>query len=67
VADAVAGLEKERDALAGQLKQEKDGARTASGLVQARFATELEHSGVGEDQEIQRLKSELEQTALTKL
>ncbi|MGC4174703.1 DUF2130 domain-containing protein [Demequina sp.] len=66
VADAVARLEKERDALASQLKQEKDGAKTASELAQAKFTAELERSGVGKDQEIQRLKSELEQAALTK-
>jgi hypothetical protein len=66
VADPVATLEKERDALASQLRQGSDGARSASELAQTKFDLVLECTGLAKAKDVQRLKSKLVQAARTK-
>jgi len=66
VAQALRALEKERDTLANELKQEKHDNQTASQLAEAKFVNELQRAGATKDWEVQGLKSDLERTQFEK-
>lgn len=64
VAEALSALEKERDALANELKQAQNAKDAASELAEARLAKELLGAAVTKDAEILELKASLEKAQL---
>lgn len=66
VTEALSVLEKERDALANDLKQAQHDKQTASQLAEARLVNELQQAAATKDMEIQGLKSGLERAQLEK-
>ncbi|MEY8204162.1 MAG: DUF2130 domain-containing protein [Bermanella sp.] len=60
VSEALAAVEKERDALVSDLAQTKRDKQAAGELADARFATDLQAAAASKDQEIQALKSSIE-------
>lgn len=60
VNEAVSALEKQRDALANELKQAQHDKQTASQLAEAKLVNELQKSGASKDAEIQGLKAQLD-------
>ena len=66
VAEALSAVEKERDALASELKQEKQNKETAAELAEAKHVNELQEAATTKDSEIQDLKAKLEQVKLEK-
>jgi len=60
VAEALSAVEKERDALANELEQEKQGKQAASLLAEARLVNELQMAAATKDAEIQGLKATLD-------
>jgi hypothetical protein len=60
VAEALGAVEKERDALASQLKQERLDKQTASQLAEAKLLHELQKAAAEKDAEIQGLKAKLD-------
>ena len=66
VTEALITLEKERDALASDLKQAKHDKQTASQLADAKLVNELQKAAATKDAEIQGLKSGLERAQLEK-
>ncbi|MCM0608388.1 MAG: DUF2130 domain-containing protein [Ideonella sp. WA131b] len=59
VAEALSAVEKERDALANELKQAKHDKQTAAQLAEAKFVNELQRAAATKDAEIQELKAQL--------
>ncbi len=66
VAQALAAVEKERDAIANQLQQARHDKQAAAQLAQAMLQNELQKAAAAKDAEIQRLKSSMERAALEK-
>jgi len=66
VTEALAAVEKERDALASELKQAKQGEKTAAELAEAKLLNELQKAAATKDSQIQDLKSGLERAELEK-
>lgn len=60
VNEAVSALEKDRDALASNLKQAQHDKQTASQLAEARLVNELQQAAATKDSEIQGLKARLD-------
>ena len=60
VTEALSAVEKERDALANELKQAKHDKQTASQLAEARLVNELQKAAATKDAEIQGLKAKLD-------
>lgn len=60
VAEAVSAVEKERDALASELKQARHDEQTAVQLVQARHQTELQNAAAVRAKDVQELNAKLE-------
>ncbi|WP_018913214.1 DUF2130 domain-containing protein [Thiomonas sp. FB-6] len=59
VAEALSALERERDALANELKQAKHDKQAAAQLADAKLANELQRAAATKDAEIQDLKARL--------
>lgn len=59
VTEALKAMEKERDALANELKQTKQDNETASKLVEAKHSNQLQETSNKKDAEIQELKAKL--------
>lgn len=66
VTEALSAVEKERDALANDLKQAQHDKQTASQLAEARLVNELQQAAATKDAEIQSLKGGLERAQLEK-
>ncbi len=66
VAQALSAVEKERDALANQLEQAKQGEKASAELAQAKLANELQKAATAKDTQIQELKSGLERAEYEK-
>ncbi len=66
VAQALAAVEKERDAIANELQQARHDKQAAAQLAQAMLQNELQKAAAAKDAEIQRLKSSMERAALEK-
>ncbi|MFT7244809.1 MAG: hypothetical protein ACI82A_002167 [Candidatus Azotimanducaceae bacterium] len=66
VTQALSALEKERDTLANELRQEKHDKQTASQLAEAKLVNELQKVSAIKDSEVQGLKSDLERTQFEK-
>ncbi len=66
VAQALGAVEKERDALAAELRQAKQEQQLAASLAQAKFANELQQALSALQRERDELKSGLERAALEK-
>ena len=66
VAQALAAVEKERDAIANQLQQARHDKQATAQLAQAMLQNELQKAAAAKDAEIQRLKSSMERAALEK-
>ena len=66
VAEALSAVEKERDALAGQLEQAKQGEKASSALAQATLENALQKAAATKDTQIQELKSGLEKAEYEK-
>lgn len=64
VSEALASVEKERDALANQLAQAQQEKDAAAKLAEAKTLAELNKSAASKDAEIQALKAELDKLAL---
>ena len=60
VAEALGAVEKQRDALAGELEQARHEKQNALKLADARLANELQRAAAAKDTEILQLKSRLE-------
>lgn len=60
VTEALSALEKERDALANDLKQAQHDKQTASQLAEARLVNELQQAAATKGAEIQGLKAQLD-------
>jgi hypothetical protein len=60
VAEALGAVEKQRDALAGELDQARHDKQNALKLAEARLANELQRAAAAKDTEILQLKSRLE-------
>ena len=60
VAEALGAVEKQRDALAGELEQARHDKQNALKLAEARLANELQRAAAAKDTEILQLKSRLE-------
>ncbi len=60
VAEALNALEKERDALANELKQAQHDKQTASQLADAKHVNELQKAAATKDAEIQGLKADID-------
>lgn len=60
VTEAISAVEKERDALANELEQAKQGKQAASELAEARLVNELQRAAATKDAEIQGLKAKLD-------
>lgn len=59
VAEALAAVEKQRDALANELEQAKKEKMAATNLAEAKFANELQKTATAKDADIQSLKAKL--------
>ena len=59
VAEALAAVERERDALANQLEQAKRDGQAASQLAEAKLSNEVQTGAAAKDAEIQRLTAKL--------
>ena len=59
VAEALAAVEKQRDALESELERERQEKQTATELAEARFANELQQAASAKDAEIQALNAKL--------
>jgi hypothetical protein len=66
VTEALAALERQRDALASELEQVKQDRRAASELADAKLTNELQKTAAAKDAEIQALKGNLERATLEK-
>ena len=66
VTEALSAVEKQRDALANELKQAKHEKLAATHLAEAKFANELQKAASTKDADIQELKAKLERAALEK-
>jgi hypothetical protein len=66
VTEALSALEKERDALANDLKHAQHDKQTTSQLAEARLVNELQQAATTKDAEIQSLKGGLERAQLEK-
>lgn len=66
VTEALKVVEKERDAIANDLKQATHDKQTASQLAEAKLVNELQKAAATKDSEVQGLKSDLERTQLEK-
>lgn len=66
VAQAVAAVERERDALAGQLSQAMRDGEAAARLAEARLAGEVQRTAAEKETEVQALKASLEAAELTR-
>ncbi|MFT6052222.1 MAG: hypothetical protein ACI9B9_001871 [Halioglobus sp.] len=64
VTEARGEVEKQRDALAGELEQTKRDKRAAAELADAKLAKELQETKATKDREIQNLKAKLDATLL---
>jgi hypothetical protein len=64
VNQALSGIEKERDALAGELAQARQAKEAAEKLAEAKLLAELQKSAASKDAEIQALKAQLDTSAL---
>ena len=64
VAEALSGVEKERDALANALAQARHDKQSASQLAEAVLVNELQKAAASKDAEIQGLKAKLDAVAL---
>ena len=60
VTEALSAVEKERDALANELEQVKQGKQAASELAEARLVNEMQRAAATKDAEIQGLKAKLD-------
>lgn len=60
VTEALSAVEKERDALANQVEQLKQGKQAASELAEAKLVSELQKAAATKDAEIQGLKAKLD-------
>ncbi|TAG77959.1 MAG: DUF2130 domain-containing protein, partial [Betaproteobacteria bacterium] len=65
VSEALSAVEKERDTLANQLAQAQQEKENAAKLAEAKTLAELQKSAASKDAEIQALKAELNNLALT--
>lgn len=59
VAESLSAVEKERDALASELKQARHDKQTAAQLAEARLINELQNAAATKDKEIEELKARL--------
>lgn len=66
VAEALSKVEKERDALASQLEQAKQGEKASAELAQAKLANETQKVAAAKDSQIQELKSGLDRVEFEK-
>ncbi len=66
LAQALSGLEKERDGLLSQLAHAQSEQQNAEQLVAARLQAELEKTAAAKDAEIQRLKAQLDSEAVAR-
>lgn len=64
VSQALSSVEKQRDALAGELEQARRDRQAAEQLAEARLLNELQKTAATRDAEIQGLKARLEATSL---
>ncbi|MFT6389228.1 MAG: hypothetical protein ACJAUP_002618, partial [Cellvibrionaceae bacterium] len=64
VTEALGKVEKERNALAGELEQAKRDKQAATELADAKLAKELQETSATKDKEIQYLKNKLDTTQL---
>jgi hypothetical protein len=64
VAEALKGVERERDALANQLAQAERDREAAAQLAEAKTLAELQKSAASKDAEIQALRAQLDNIAL---
>lgn len=60
VTHALSTVEKQRDALAGELEQVKHDKQTASKLAEAKLQNELQKAAAAKDAEVQELKAKLD-------
>ncbi|MDQ0709245.1 hypothetical protein QFZ52_001897 [Arthrobacter woluwensis] len=60
VAEALGGLEKERDTLQSELQQARRDQQTATELLEAKLRSELQAAAAAKDAEIQSLKAKLD-------
>ncbi len=60
VAEALSAVEKQRDALANELKQAKHDQQTAAQLAEAKLMNDLQSAAIRKDTEIQELKSRID-------
>ncbi len=65
VSEALSAVEKERDALANQLAQAQQEKEAAAKLAEAKTLAELQKSAASKEAEIQALKAQLDNLALT--
>ncbi len=66
VAEALSKVEKERDALASQLEQAKQGEKASAELAQAKLANEMQKVAAVKDSQIQELRSGLDRVEFEK-
>lgn len=66
VTEALAAVEKQRDALANELDQARHDKRAAAALAEARLASELQKTSSEKDAEIQTLKARLDAIEMAK-
>ena len=66
LAQALSGLEKERDGLLNQLAHAQSEQQSAEQLVAARLQAELEKTAAAKDAEIQKLKAQLDSEAVAR-
>ena len=66
LAQALSGLEKERDGLLNQLTQAQSEQQSAEQLAATRLQAELEKTAAAKDAEIQRLKAQLDGEAVAR-
>lgn len=66
VSEALSGVEKERDALANQLRQAKIDQQAASELAKANLVNELQKAAAPKDAELQDLKAKLAAAEIAK-
>lgn len=62
VAEALKAVERERDAIANELKQAKQASQTSSELIKANHSNQLQETQAKKDAEIQQLRAKLEAT-----
>jgi hypothetical protein len=66
VAEALGAVEKERDMLANELEQARNGQQAASRLAEARLVNALQKAAAAKEAEIQALKARLEASDITR-